>query len=977
MLRTWIYVVSFFVPVLSVISNAQVVEATADTYIRGAGNTGTNYSTEGNLFIKNSNGGGTDRKGYIRFDVAGGVAEASLNLTVTVNNQGGGGSTPQVFTVEVYGLSESLDHTWVESEITWDNAPGNSLSDHEFTADATFLGSFLVDQLSAGDAVSFSDPALVDFINQDTDNQITLLLRRTTGNGSYNLGFASKENTGGHAVPTLSLRVASQAFRPNPANEATDVPRDNLLSWTPGIFARPVNGHIVYLSESFMDVNDGMNGTPQDANSYTHSPRLDFGTTYYWRVDEVNEAPDNTVHRGDVWSFQTEPYSIPIPSATIAVTASSASNEFSGPEKTLDGSGLEADGTHAIQTETMWFTAMGDMTPWIQYEFEGVKKLDTMKVWNSNSSAEGFIGYGVQAVLIEYSLEGETWDLFEDVNEFSRAPGLPTYDQYDEITLGGIAAKRVRLTIQSNFGGFMQAYSLSEVRFSMIPAAARTPVPESGSAGVLPNGVVSWRAGRESAQSTVSLSTDPNEVADGLAASVTSNTNSLDLGAFDLQLGQTYYWRVDEVNEAEATSVWAGPVWHFSTVPYLTVEDFDAYGNLSPARSFQTWLDGIGYSADAFFPTAYNGNGTGAAIGHDIWALDSPHYNGDIMETVNTMAGSAQSMPFYYTNAGAVASQTERAFSVPQDWTVGGAKTLSIAFAGQLGNTGSLYAKINNTKVTYDRDPQNITLGVWQTWPIDLSSMDVQTVTKLQIGVEGTGAAGMLLFDDIRLYARVGEVITPTDPGTDHLFGAWNFDEGSGTVVADNSGNGLAGTIVGATWSQGKEGAALLFAEMDYVETGHAGVTGTGSRTCAAWIKTGEANRVFLSWGLNTAGKKWRMRLDATGGLRIEVNGGYHYGQAFLADDEWHHTAVVLEDDDTPDVSETLLYVDGLPETTRAVLDEPIDTDANGELRIGKSTYDSTGFIGLIDGVRVYDRALSAGELRHLAGRTTPADKPF
>jgi hypothetical protein len=156
-----------------------------------------------------------------------------------------------------------------------------------------------------------------------------------------------------------------------------------------------------------------------------------------------------------------------------------------------------------------------------------------------------------------------------------------------------------------------------------------------------------------------------------------------------------------------------------------------------------------------------------------------------------------------------------------------------------------------------------------------------------------------------------------------------------------------------------------------------AGVTGTASRTCCAWIKTIEANRVFVSWGLNTAGRKWRMRLDATGGLRMEVNGGYHYGQVFLADDEWHHTAIVLEDDGTPDVSETLLYVDGHPETTRDVLGEPIDTDPTGEFRIGKSTYDTAGFIGLIDDVRVYDRALSDAEILSLAGGTTPIDKPF
>ncbi len=47
--------------------------------------------------------------------------------------------------------------------------------------------------------------------------------------------------------------------------------------------------------------------------------------------------------------------------------------------------------------------------------------------------------------------------------------------------------------------------------------------------------------------------------------------------------------------------------------------------------------------------------------------------------------------------------------------------------------------------------------------------MNVQSVTELAIGVDGSSASGVLLIDDITLHSVVGEVITPTDPGTDGL----------------------------------------------------------------------------------------------------------------------------------------------------------------------------------------------------------------
>ncbi len=780
----------------------------------------------------------------------------------------------------------------------------------------------------------------------------------------------------------LNWETASGA---TPKNRATDVLHDSDLSWAPGIYAAT---HDVYVGENFEDVNTATVPTAPglDVNSLDLD-RLDFGKTIYWRVDEVNGTPDKTVFRGLVWSFEVEPYSIPIAGSEIIATASSSSSESSLPQKTLDGSGLGEDESHGIQTETMWFSAMGDMEPWIQYEFDGVKKLDIMTVWNSNSAAEGFIGYGVMGVEIAYSVDGETWNIFEDVNEFTRAPGSPSYNQYDEINLGGLAAKMIRLNIQSNFGGFMQSYSLSEVQFSMIPAAARMPVPESGSVDISPDAVLSWRAGRQAVQSTVYLSTDPNEVADGLAASVTSNTNSINLSAFDAELGETYYWRVDEVNEAEVESVWAGPVWSFSTVATMIVDDFESYNNDSPNRPFQVWLDGFGYSADEFFLAAYGGNGTGAGIGHDIWSVASEHYNGDIMETANTMPGSSQSMPFYYSNSGGVASQTERTFAAPQDWTVGGAQTLSIAFSGQTGNTGTLYAKINNTKLTYPHAASNIAMGVWQAWNIDLTSMNVQNVTTLQIGVDGSGVSGMILIDDIKLHPTTGELIVPVEPDAAGLVGHWMFDESSGTTATDSSGNNNHGDVMGdAQWVAGKVGGALAFDGADDMvvvnQNGGLPIYNNGTDntySVAMWVKGGPQNdmRIFsegsttsgtplLNLGTQDSGQFASYIRPDTGTIS---NHPLSQGEPF--DDTWHHIAWV-DDNGT-----ATLYIDGLLDGgdfnyTRGTM-ALNTTTIGGILRAAPSHF----FTGLIDEVVIYDRALSAGEALWLAGVTTPMDKPF
>ncbi|MHC4302637.1 MAG: carbohydrate binding domain-containing protein [Planctomycetota bacterium] len=144
------------------------------------------------------------------------------------------------------------------------------------------------------------------------------------------------------------------AADPDPADGAADVPRDVVLSWTPGDYA---DVHNVYFGASFDDVNNATltvdltgvyRGLLSDS-SYAVSERLDFGKTYYWRVDEVNAPPDSTVFKGNVWSFTAEPVGYAIDGANITATASS-SMAGTAPEKSIDGSGLDESVRQGLQT---------------------------------------------------------------------------------------------------------------------------------------------------------------------------------------------------------------------------------------------------------------------------------------------------------------------------------------------------------------------------------------------------------------------------------------------------------------------------------------------------------------------------------------------------------------------------------------------------------------------------------------------------
>jgi hypothetical protein len=526
------------------------------------------------------------------------------------------------------------------------------------------------------------------------------------------------------------------ALNPNPADGATDVPRDAVLSWKSGEFAPPIDGHKVYFSENFRDVNDRIGGVAQDANSYTPPQLLDFGTTYYWRVDEVNGPPDYTVYQGNVWNFTTEPFAYAIENVTAAAS-SQAPNR--GPENTVNGSGLDDSGLlHGKEgDDNMWVSNIAGPQPtWIQYEFDKVYKLHQMWVWNANDSLELMIGFGFKDVTIEYSVNGIDYTTLGTTHQFARGPAAPDYAHNTTIDFGDVPAKYVRFTANNNWGGLVNQYGLSEVRFFHIPVHARNPYPDVGATDVDVDVTLGWRAGREAATHDVYLSTDQQAVIDGTAPVTTVTESSY--GPLSLDLGQTYYWRVDEVNEAGTLITWEGDLWDFRAREFLVVDDFEAYNDLDPAeaasnRIFLTWVDGYG------IPT------NGSIVGYE----NPPFCERTIVH------GGKQSMPLSYDNTGGAAfSEAELPLSPPQDWTKAGAATFVLYFHGAEGNTGQLYVKVDGSKVVYDGDAGDIAKPQWNQWNIDLASLGagVQNVTKLAIGIDGNGAGGILYVDDIRLY---------------------------------------------------------------------------------------------------------------------------------------------------------------------------------------------------------------------------------
>jgi len=502
---------------------------------------------------------------------------------------------------------------------------------------------------TVGNTIGFH-PVIDDTDATDREIQMTWTGREAH---DQSLGF-------GYLILSSEPALAKELSRgPSPANGAVDVPVDAILSWTPGQFAA---SHDVYFGTAFADVNTASRTNAkgvlvsqgQTATTFDPAGLLAYGQTYYWRVDEVNAAPDKTIFKGEVWSFTTEPYGYPV--KPVAATASSAQMNM-GPEKTIDGSGLDKD-LHGTDGTTMWLSSLtGPLPAWIQYQFDKAYKLFDLKVWNSNGPVESYIGFSAKKVTIEYSTDGTTWKALDNVPEFARGAGMASYAANTTVSLGGVTAKYVKLTINSTWGG-LNVTGLSEVRFSSIPVQAFAPQPATAATGVSVETSLNWRPGREASSHKVFFGTDQAAVAGGTAPAKTVTEHSYVPSG--LNFGTTYYWKVDEVS----TVTYSGNVWSFTTQEFAVVDDFESY-NDTDNRIYDAWIDN-------FDP---KGDGSGSVVGND----PAPFAERVIVH------GGKQSLPMAYNNAGPkfLFSEASREFSPVQNWTANGADTLSLYFRGR------------------------------------------------------------------------------------------------------------------------------------------------------------------------------------------------------------------------------------------------------------------------------------------------------
>ena len=201
------------------------------------------------------------------------------------------------------------------------------------------------------------------------------------------------------------------------------------------------------------------------------------------------------------------------------------------------------------------------------------------------------------------------------------------------------------------------------------------------------------------------------------------------------------------------------------------------------------------------------------------------------------------------------------------------------------------------------------------------------------------------------------------------LVAAYSFNEGSGAVLNDRSGRGHTGTISGATWStEGRFGGALSFDGVnDWVTVNDsAALDLTTGMTLEAWVRPASLTTVrMVVLKERTGGLAYALASSDTSaavGYIRTTSDQTVTAPSPLVLTTWTHVAV------TYDGSTLRLFVNGAQVSSRAV--SGAVTTSSGVLRIGGSSLGGVYFSGLVDEVRIYNRALTPGEIQ--ADMTTP-----
>jgi len=564
--------------------------------------------------------------------------------------------------------------------------------------------------------------------------------------------------------------ASPQAYDPLPRDGGKWIdPNSVTLTWE---FGTDAQTHDLYFGTDRAAVEAGDASAfvvAQPMNNYEPGA-LEKDTTYYWRVDEQSGAGATTA--GSVWTFTTaggpyegvkaEYFANADLIGTPAVVRSEPRIDFLWGDGDVEGINSPAEGIPTNNYSARWSAELhvahsGEYRFVINVNNSGRLWLDGKVLIDRWPNDGGIPEYTTKRLELE---AGRVYSLVMEWNKYN-----PT----------GLA----RLEWIDPFGDRM----VIPAGHLQLPLRANQPAPGAAQADVTHEIELGWHSGYQSAQHDVYFGAVGEAVAaaDTTTAGIYRGRQDLDDTAFDpgmLDWATTYYWRVDEVNTAEADSPWQGRVWSFTTADFLVVDDFESYSNEVGERPFEVWVDGFGFSLPE---PGDPGNASNAMVGHDVWSPGSPYFNGLIMETSIVHTGR-QSLPVDYNNVKTpYTSEIERTWEAPQDWTVNGVVVLTLHFRGVAGNTGDdfyvgLEDGAGNVGVVTHPDPNAVLATQWSEWEIPLSEfgdagLNVAAVKKMVIGlgdrdVPVPGGAGSFYLDDIRVTRPEQAVLEPPDDPT-------------------------------------------------------------------------------------------------------------------------------------------------------------------------------------------------------------------
>jgi hypothetical protein len=207
----------------------------------------------------------------------------------------------------------------------------------------------------------------------------------------------------------------------------------------------------------------------------------------------------------------------------------------------------------------------------------------------------------------------------------------------------------------------------------------------------------------------------------------------------------------------------------------------------------------------------------------------------------------------------------------------------------------------------------------------------------------------------------------------DSLLGWWTMDQVGSVSIPDMSGHSLHGAIQGQIdWTEGVDGPAIELTADDRITTPPANVT-TSTITMTAWIKPakvhGRVGIAFMRAGTSTTGINL-MPDNQLGYHWLDATESWEYESAlFVPVDEWSFVAMVV----VPE--KVTFYLDGVNISRELVrLHDPVTF--SGNMTLGSDTHEATRrFVGALDDLRFYNRALSRDEVAAVAAAGTKPER--